>query len=82
MGNSRTATEAKRPALYMRLAEARLAGRRQWQVAAEAEVDPAVLSEILNRHRDPTAEQAARIATVLGVGVTDVFPELAEGVAA
>ena len=69
-------TNSKRSELFMALAGARLKGRRQWEVAAEAGMDPARLSRILNREREPTSEQAVRLAAVLDVPAAELFPDL------
>lgn len=65
----------------MALAEARLNGLEQYQVAGRAGVDPATLSRILNRKREPTLDQARAIASALNRSVEELFPDLGEVVA-
>jgi transcriptional regulator with XRE-family HTH domain len=62
--------------LYLALAEARMYGLRQWQVAAAAGIDPTTLSRIVTRERDPRQAQASALAEVLGVPLVDLFPDL------
>jgi hypothetical protein len=69
---------AKRPELFRALAEARLEGRRHFEVAAAAARDPAELSRILCWHRDPTHEEAVALAKVLGCWARDLFPDFIE----
>jgi transcriptional regulator with XRE-family HTH domain len=52
--------------------------RRHWQVASLAEIHPSQLSLWLNGHKQPTPEQAERLAAVLNQNVTDLFPSLCE----
>lgn len=61
----------------MALAAARLRGLRQWEVAVAAEIDPAILSRILNRERAPTRAQVTALATVLDAAPEALFPDLA-----
>lgn len=60
----------------MALAEARLNGLEQYQIAGRAGVDPATLSRILNGKREPTADQARAIASALNRPLGQLFPEL------
>lgn len=60
----------------MALAAARLRGLRQWEVAVAAEIDPAILSQILNRERAPTRAQMAALAAVLDAAPEELFPDL------
>lgn len=71
-----TAPKTPRRELYLALAEARMRGLRQWQVAAAAGIDPSTLSRIVTRERDPRGAQAAALAAVLGTGVAQLFPDL------
>ena len=64
--------------LYLALAEARLRGLRQWQVAAAAGIDPTTLSRIVTRVREPRSEQAAALSSVLETPVAALFPDLLE----
>jgi hypothetical protein len=66
----------KRRELYLALADARLAGRRKWRVAADAGIDPAVLSRILNCHLEPTAAEARALAATLEREVDELFPDM------
>jgi transcriptional regulator with XRE-family HTH domain len=59
----------------MALAEARVDGRPQWRVSADAGIDPSVFSRILRGKFEPSQAQVEAIAASLGRPVTDLFPE-------
>ena len=50
----------------------------QYQVAAKANINPTVLSLIENGHREPTGDEAKKIANALEVDVGLLWPELKE----
>jgi hypothetical protein len=52
-------------------------GRSQDQIALSSEIDPTLLSRIVNGWRIATPEQRQRIAAALGRSVSDVFSEAA-----
>jgi hypothetical protein len=65
-------------ALLFALARARATGTPQWQVSALAGVNPTLLSLWVHGHRAPRAEEARRVADVLGAEVRDLWPDLPE----
>ena len=73
------AERSKRAELYMALAEARLQGLRHFEVAVAAGLDPATLSRILNRDRDPSEQEMADLAEALGKPVAELFPSVDGG---
>src|SRR5215210_1705975 len=67
----------RREALSRALAEAKAAGRRAEDVAADAHIARETLGRILNGHQRPHPLTAEAIARALGRPVEAIFPALA-----
>ena len=71
---------AIRRELTVALAEARIAGRTMYRVAAEAHVDPKTLARIAAGRQEPHRLTREAIARALGRDPQELFPELVERV--
>jgi transcriptional regulator with XRE-family HTH domain len=68
--------EAPSDALLLAIARARLAGRPTYALAAEMPIHPSELSRWLSGRRQPTRDQAQRLAGLLGCDARELFPSL------
>jgi transcriptional regulator with XRE-family HTH domain len=53
-------------------------GRHQYLIAAEARINPPLLSRIVAGREKPTAAVRARIAAALGLSEAELFPNVVE----
>lgn len=49
----------------------------QWRIASRAEISPTLLSLWVHGHRKPQLDAARRVAAVLAVEVSGLWPDLA-----
>jgi transcriptional regulator with XRE-family HTH domain len=63
-------------ALLLAMARERVKGRAAHRIAAAMGIHPSLLSLWLHGRRQPSLEQAERLAEVLGVPMGELFPEV------